>query len=202
VYAFEPQRFVHDLLCASVALNALSWVTVEHAAVGSDLGSVLVPDIDYGVAGNFGGLRLGSWAQGEAVRVITVDSLQPGACSLLKVDVEGMELAVLSGARDTLRRHHPVVYVENNSAQGAAPVVELLQAHGYALFWHFSAFFRPNNFAGHPHDLFNGLVDANMVGVPAASASVLRSLQPVESPVDTAQAALSRRPEVLARRAP
>lgn len=202
VFAFEPQRFVHDLLCATIALNALSWVKVEHAAVGDVAGSLVVPDIDYGATGNFGGLSLGSWSQGEPVRVITVDSLALTRCALVKIDVEGMELSVLSGASQTLRRHQPVVYVENNSVHGAPRVVELLQAHGYALFWHFSAFFRASNFAQLTEDRFQGLVDANMIAVPTSSAGVLRSLQPVEGPADTAQAALARRATFMARRSP
>ena len=35
VLAFEPQRIVHQMLCANVALNALMNVDVYHACVGS-----------------------------------------------------------------------------------------------------------------------------------------------------------------------
>lgn len=48
---------------------------------------------------------------------------------LIKVDVEGHELAVLRGAERTLREHHPVVMVEQ--AYGAPGAVEFLRDLGY-----------------------------------------------------------------------
>lgn len=192
VLAFEPQRYLSQLLVTSVTLNDLGWVRVIHGAVGASPGTVVVPDIDYAQPGSYGALALGSWEQGEKVAVFTIDGLELGRCSLLKVDVEGMELAVLEGAKKTLARLRPIVFVENNHAEGAPEVVQLLQGAGYALGWFFSPFFRKDNFAASTEDVFGGTVDANMVGVPLADAAVLRSLVPVEGPRDTAKAALGR----------
>jgi FkbM family methyltransferase len=193
VVAFEPQRVVHQLLATNATLNGVTWLRAMHAAVGDAPGSLVVPDIDYAAQGNFGGLRLGDWAQGEPVPVVTLDSLGLRACALVKIDVEGMEGAVLDGARALLSASRPMVYFEHNALNGAPEVLERLLRHEYACFWHFSSFFRADNFAGLATDPFHGLVDANVLAVPRALAPVLRSLEPVVAADDTATRALARR---------
>ncbi len=55
----------------------------------------------------------------------------------IKIDVEGMEAEVLTGASETLRRFHPQMVVEIHGAgcegklQNARRVLELTHAHGY-----------------------------------------------------------------------
>jgi FkbM family methyltransferase len=50
----------------------------------------------------------------ERVRVplTTLDAIAPGRVGLIKIDVEGHEAAVLAGARATIARDHPVLFVE------------------------------------------------------------------------------------------
>jgi FkbM family methyltransferase len=61
-------------------------------------------------------------------RTRTLDSfnLEP---VFVKVDVEGLEYAVLEGARKTLTKHHPVVLLEYSEADDRAK--QLLQSLGY-----------------------------------------------------------------------
>src|SRR5216684_8160846 len=78
--AFEPQRIVFQMLCANVALNALGNVMAHQSAVGREIGSIVVPLVDYSRPGNFGGVSLGSAEDGEVVSMVTVDSLDLPAC--------------------------------------------------------------------------------------------------------------------------
>ncbi len=192
VFAFEPQRVVHQVLCANFALNGLLSARALHAAVGATPGGLRVPDIDYAVTGNFGGVPLGGWAEGETVPVLTLDGFDLARCDLLKIDVEGMELDVMRGAERTLARLSPVLYFENNGPHGAPEAVKFLQTLGYSLHWHFSPFFRANNFAHSSNNVFGALVDANVLAVPPALHSAVGALAKVQGPDDTAAEALRR----------
>ncbi len=192
VLAFEPQRTVHEVLCANAELNGLRHLEAVHAAVGEAPGHVVVPDVNYGVAGNFGGVALGAWSQGATVPVQPLDAHALPRCDVLKIDVEGMEAAVLRGALATLTRCQPTVYFENNGPAGAPAAVRLLRALGYTLAWHFSPFFRPQNFAGHRDDVFGGVVDANVLAVPRALAAVAQGFLPVGDDGEPAAQALAR----------
>lgn len=56
--------------------------------------------------------------------------VQQHAIDLIKIDVEGHELEVLSGGLETIRRHKPVLIIEHNEAQ-AAEIRDLLRTLGY-----------------------------------------------------------------------
>lgn len=55
------------------------------------------------------------------------------AVSLVKIDVEGQEPAVIAGAGDTLDRWHPPVFAEARDDEAAAANVAALAPHGYRL---------------------------------------------------------------------
>ena len=95
VVAIEPQRVVYQMLTANVALNSLLNVVTLHAACGAEPGTLRVPAMRYDQSANFGAVRLSETANGESVTVISLDTIGIEVCNLLKLDVEGAELAVL-----------------------------------------------------------------------------------------------------------
>jgi FkbM family methyltransferase len=52
-----------------------------------------------------------------AVNTVTVDSLQLSRVDFIKIDVEGHELEVLRGGRETIAKYHPTLMVEVTSLQ-------------------------------------------------------------------------------------
>lgn len=111
VYAFEPQRRIYQVLNGNIAINSLRNVYCLQKALADKPGKLFVPVLNTETANNFGGVALGDWKDGEEVEVTTIDALQLNTCRLIKVDVEGMELEVLKGAKNTIKQYKPVLYV-------------------------------------------------------------------------------------------
>ena len=130
VLAIEPQRIVFQTLCAQP--GGKQYHQRRCAAVGGWLraGTILVPMLDFAKENNFGGLGLGSFQIGEPVAVITLDSLNLARCDFVKIDVEGMEKAVLEGAVETLARCQPVLYVENDRSEKSTELIRTIDAAG------------------------------------------------------------------------
>jgi FlaA1/EpsC-like NDP-sugar epimerase len=77
----------------------------------------------------------GSWGQTLTRLMLekrTIDSFDLNNVSLIKIDVEGMELKVLSGAVDTLQRCQPVVLFEHHKTD-RTKAENLLQEVGYRI---------------------------------------------------------------------
>jgi len=49
----------------------------------------------------------------DKIDVTTLDSYKLKNISMIKIDVEGHEEEVLKGAVDTIKKNHPIIFVEN-----------------------------------------------------------------------------------------
>ena len=179
LWAIEPQRIVHQTLCANVALNSLSNVTTLWAAVGREPGTLLVPSIDYTRDNNFGGLGLEGRTNGDPVSVITVDSLGLPRLDVLKADVEGMEQAVLEGARATIERCHPLLYVENDREEKSAGLLACLQSLGYVAYAHTPTLYSPNNFFAEANNPFGNIISMNLLAIHQSIPTNIQGLKRV-----------------------
>jgi len=184
VHAFEPQRIVFQALCANLALNQCTNVHARQAAVGEKAGIISVPPIDPTIRYNFGGVSLRDVAFGEAVALITLDSLDLPACSLLKVDVEGMEVEVLKGAEQLIQMHRPIMYLENDREDRSEELLGIVERLGYKAWWHLAQLFNAANFYGDPVDIFGNIVSINVLCVPGETKMPVNGLRPVSSPQD------------------
>jgi FkbM family methyltransferase len=185
VLAFEPQRLLFQALCANLALNSRANVAARQEAVGAKVGDMLVPVLPPDQPNNFGALTLGmDYGHGEPVRVITLDSMQLKACRLIKIDVEGMEVEALRGAVETIRRHRPALYLENERDEHSRALIAMVQSFGYRLFWHAPLLFRRDNFAGDQENIFGHIASHNMLCVPRESSGAINGLAEVKGPDD------------------
>ncbi len=190
VIAFEPQRFVYQIMCANVALNELTNVRAQNAAVGEAPGVLDVPAISYSTPNNFGGVSLDGVSTAkvsanvaaEKVPVVTIDSLNLPHMRLLKIDVEGMERAVLAGARETIKRCRPFLYFEADRRERNPELISLALELGYRLWWHMPFLFNQNNFAGNATNVFGRIVSLNLLGVPKEVKTVVQGLKEVTGP--------------------
>lgn len=141
VYAFEPQRLVYQALCGTLALNSLTNVKAFHSALSDNQQVIKLPAVNYNETNNFGGVSLmNSDKTGESVQCMMIDQLNLASLKLLKADVEGMELFVLQGAKDTISRCKPVLYLENHtSCEHHQALIAFCKELGYQLYWHGSS---------------------------------------------------------------
>jgi FkbM family methyltransferase len=165
VYAFEPQRYIFQILCGNVALNELRNVQTLQWAAGHSTGTTRVAPLDFGAQNNFGGVSLGG-DRGEEVTVIAIDDLNLQQLRLLKLDVEGMELNAIMGASATLERCRPILLVENDRAAKSTALINQLFHSGYRLWWHFTPLYSRANFFGNPQNLFGEICSFNVLGLP------------------------------------
>lgn len=147
VYAFEAQRIVSMQLSANVIINSLDNVYIYNIAVCSSENTGLtmrVPVPDYSLEQNIGAASLLAEYQVhqntnigfEDVESRSIDSYGFSNIILIKVDVEGMELDVFNGCKNTLENNaFPPILFE--AWPGAANeklrtmIFEQLKAYGY-----------------------------------------------------------------------
>jgi FkbM family methyltransferase len=148
VHAFEPQRRNFLMLAGNVALNALENVVCHWSAVGDSSGKIRVPsppppDTTF----NYGAVSCQTISEiGENVPLVMLDSLEFSACRAIKIDTEGMEPEVISGARKLIERYRPLLYVENERPGSSKWMSGVLSELGYAAWWSIFPYFDARNF--------------------------------------------------------
>jgi len=185
VFTFEPQRVVFQTLCANLALNSLTNVESHWVAVGDEAGEVLIPEIDYTRSGNFGGLAVDGFNKGRKVPLLALDdTLDLPQLRFIKIDVEGMEDKVLSGARQTIAAHRPYLYLENDRVEKSEALIRQVMELGYRPYWHLPRLFSPDNFFGNNENIFGRIVSVNMLCVPEELSPDLSGFQQVNDPTE------------------
>ncbi|WP_020202475.1 FkbM family methyltransferase [Cupriavidus sp. WS] len=158
---FDAQRLALYCLGGSIALNSLSNINTYHLALSDRPGEIEAQIPDYPSHNNIGSYSFDAEfnafhrrsPQGVAVERIPVATLDQGEYTdirLIKIDVEGMELQVLQGARELLRRNHypPLVFETWKFAWFAErreALIAWVEALGYEVF-HWGC----DSFAQHP----------------------------------------------------
>jgi FkbM family methyltransferase len=144
VFAFEPTPQTFRRLQENLTLNHAEWVTAQQVAVSDRRGTMtFTTDRDTGNCFTFDASYAG---HSISVPVTTLDEvLGETRCSLVKVDAEGAEPLILSGARRALAEHRLSVLqlelVERFVKRAGSSVYQIrdcLAEHGYRL-WMYEA---------------------------------------------------------------
>jgi FkbM family methyltransferase len=147
VSAYEAQEVLFYALAGNIALNNCMNARARCAALGETSGEIAVPRPDYTRPASFGSLELRPRSDTEAigqeisydpadcapVPLVALDSLGLARVDFIKIDVEGMEAAVLRGAAETIARHRPSMWIEFIKSD-RQELRRLLEEWGYRLF--------------------------------------------------------------------
>ena len=108
IHAFEPMLETFKIPARNAELNAPDRIRCHNFALGASEGKA---DLLQYSAGNIGATRLEADDNGF-YDVKALDSFQFSELHIIKMDVEGAQISVLEGARETLARHKPLIWIE------------------------------------------------------------------------------------------
>lgn len=129
VWAFEPNPNNAHFLRRHVEINGLRTVRVTEAAVSDANGTAR---FDFGSGSGTGHLAEGGAVEVRTVRLDDFCAEHGIAPAAIKIDVEGAETSVLEGARATLARHRPVLFLSTHGAAVHRACLEFMAREGYA----------------------------------------------------------------------
>lgn len=156
VKAFEPNPKMFRILTAGVPANVETFETALSNADGE--ADLILPVQRSGRFSNQGATLQPRKMDGDKdfetlnVAQKTLDSYGFRDVSFIKIDVEGFELEVIEGAKETLARERPNMLVEIDEHHAKRPVADAVAAicaHGYGCFYMSQTSLKPfSAFAG------------------------------------------------------
>lgn len=162
VYAFEPQSKVAEVLQDNT--KHLPNVEVIQCGLGD------VPCIrccgpetsNWGVEST-GSVSLIQNTGSEEVEIKTLDSFEL-APTLLKIDVEGMEPHVIAGAKETIKKYRPAIWMERGYPDRV--LNNIFNYFGYRYCSIDIPMWWPNNYRGNPVDIYPGMAHLSVLAWP------------------------------------
>ena len=142
VLSIEAQERIYYALAGNIAINNCFNALAINAAVSSESGVMQIPSPNYLVPSSFGSLELRQRAGNEFigqpidyentvnVRKLTLDEFNLPRVDFIKIDVEGMELEALEGAKRSITQSHPIMLIEKIKTD-AEKLRQWLRDNGY-----------------------------------------------------------------------
>lgn len=139
VYSFEPQKNIYEILKRNVEINNMKdKVELYNIGLGNEH---FYANIDIVDENNLGMSKINKDTKGT-IEIDTLDNVlltELNRVDMIKVDVEGMEIDVLKGAKEILRKFKPIVYIEAATDEEFRNVTIYLEQYGYQTTVRFNA---------------------------------------------------------------
>ena len=152
VYSFEPNPDNYHLL--KLNTNDVSNVTTFPCAVGHEFATCKISTYDLSELSNYGAVVSGHDFEGVETVLVPIDAMGLPKPDLIKIDVEGAELAVFLGARQTIAKHQPVIFYEAHETQHFREIYDILSPHPYRFYWVGVNNYNPNNYKNNSNNIF------------------------------------------------
>jgi len=177
VVAVEANPAVLGLLQHNLATLAASWSVVEHGRLGDGLSPSGTPRPTH--ADNLGSMSFAPVTDGTEVDLdearisalsITLLRQRHGPFDLIKLDIEGSELAALQADEDWLRAALPTLWLECNEDPAVLQLHNFVAGLGYELHYFTFPSFNPENHLGNPKPIFALAYEAGLLAVRPGTA--------------------------------
>ncbi len=175
VYAFEPQRVIYDILQDNVNKNKLKNVKIFNVGMGKKKEELELNEIDYSKVGNFGGVSFkydsSSFTKNiknkkYKVKIINLNEfMEIEKCNFMKIDVELMELDILTGGKNFLEKFKPILWIENHQFY-PNEINKFLLENDYNAYWAYSNIFNESNYFINDNNYFGELATLNTLAIP------------------------------------
>jgi FkbM family methyltransferase len=145
IKSFEASRAIFQLLAANAVINDIKF-DCHNCIVGQDTELAQFPIVDFATSGNFGDTSVVTDGPTEAVLSVRLDDvIGDMQVSLIKIDVEGAEGAVLRGSGTILANSRPAVLFESTDPHSAMAICREIFPAGYKFGLFFSPWLLPDN---------------------------------------------------------
>jgi FkbM family methyltransferase len=142
VYAFEPQSYIYNQLCANILFNDLDNVIETYKlGLGNKEDTKQLWNIEHEnwvgngahnwggrgvIQENYGGERAthNEFREEDTIKIVPLDSLNIPRCDLIKIDVQGYEYNLLIGAKNLLNKFKPTIFLENPPEEESSAIVK------------------------------------------------------------------------------
>lgn len=180
IVAFEPQPLAFALLAANVIAARAGNVAPYNLGCAEADRLVHVAADAHPEEWNVGGFSIAAAGPDDPgavpLALVALDGVTFGRrVQFIKIDVEGMEAAVLAGAAKLIERDRPIVYFEVLDLDRLAAATPLLAALGYELRWLKSDAFNPRNFRLNPINVWRH-GETGVLAMPTADDSRVADL--------------------------
>jgi FkbM family methyltransferase len=143
VITFEPQSLTYSILQNNILLNNRKNIyTYRFACSDKDFETISMQPFSFvGESINNGALRVDlNGSAGDLALTRTIDSFNFEKLSFMKIDIQGSEVKALMGAKKTISKHKPYMFVEIEQQHllamntSAKELIELILSLGYSLY--------------------------------------------------------------------
>lgn len=127
VYSFEPQRLIFQMICGNMAINNLDNVYIFNIALGNENKTIEFDEPDY-----FQNIDYGTFSLKKEIiekkskykNIVDllkldffIEKYKINSIDFIKIDAEGMDLEVIQGATESIKKFMPCVLVEHSDNQ-------------------------------------------------------------------------------------
>jgi FkbM family methyltransferase len=134
VYAFEPQPLIAKCIRKTLQTNMIENVVFTEVACSNQIGVDNIFTNNDGDA-SLSGIRDHKFTTNYVCYINTLDNLIPNneRISLIKIDVEGSEWEVLSGAKNIIKSSRPIIILETfNTKKNLIKLDKWINDYGYS----------------------------------------------------------------------